>query len=237
MREIVLDTETTGLDPDRGDRIVEIGCLELINHVPTGHTLHHYINPERDMPQGAFEVHGLSTEFLSGYPVFAAVADEIVEFLGDAVLVIHNAAFDMKFINAELRRLGRSEIPMSQALDTVQLARRKYPGAQVSLDALCRRFEIDNGHRTLHGALLDADLLAAVYLELIGGRQPDLALAAEAAPEPTAIQRAEERAARPYRQPRPHAPSAEELAAHRAFLESIRNPIWLAGQAPQPGGG
>lgn len=230
MREIVLDTETTGLDPDTGDRIVEIGCLELINHVPTGRTLHHYINPERDMPQAAFEVHGLSTEFLSGYPVFAALAEEIVEFLGDAVLVIHNASFDMKFINSELRRLSRPEIPMTQALDTVQLARRKYPGAQVSLDALCRRFEIDNGHRTLHGALLDADLLAAVYLELIGGRQPDLALATETASEPTAGQRAAERAARPYRAPRPHAPSAEELAAHRAFLESIRDPIWLAGQ-------
>lgn len=230
MREIVLDTETTGLDPDTGDRIVEIGCLELINHVPTGRTLHHYINPERDMPLGAFEVHGLSSEFLSGYPVFAALADEIVEFLGDAVLVIHNAAFDMKFINSELRRLARPEIPMAQALDTVQLARRKYPGAQVSLDALCRRFEIDNGHRTLHGALLDADLLAAVYLELIGGRQPDLALAAEVTIEVTAGQQAAERAARPFREPRPHAPSTEELAAHRAFLDSIKEPIWLAGQ-------
>src|SRR3546814_575365 len=179
MREIVLDTETTGLDPETGDRIVEIGCLELINHVPTGQSLHHDINPERDMPLGAFEVNGLSTEFLWGYPVFAALADEILEFLGDAVLVIHNAAFDMRFLNAELRRLGRPELPMARALDTVQLARRKYPGAQVNLDALCRRFEIDNGHRTLHGALLDADLLAAVYLELIGGRQPDLALVAD----------------------------------------------------------
>ena len=178
MREIVLDTETTGLDPATGDRVVEIGCVELINHVPSWRTLHHYFNPERDMPQGAFEVHGLSIEFLSNYPVFGALADDILDFLGDAVLVIHNAAFDMRFINAELRRLGRPELPMSRALDTVQLARRKYPGAQVSLDALCRRFEIDNGHRTLHGALLDADLLAAVYLELIGGRQPDLALAA-----------------------------------------------------------
>jgi DNA polymerase-3 subunit epsilon len=231
MREIVLDTETTGLDPETGDRIVEIGCLELINHVPTGRTLHHYINPERDMPQAAFEVHGLSTEFLSGYPVFAALADEIVEFLGDAVLVIHNAAFDMKFINSELRRLGRPEIPMSQALDTVQLARRKYPGAQVSLDALCRRFEIDNGHRTLHGALLDADLLAAVYLELIGGRQPDLALATEAGTDSGAAgSRTVEQAARPYREPRPHAPSAEELSAHRAFLESLKEPLWLAAQ-------
>ncbi len=230
MREIVLDTETTGLDPDTGDRIVEIGCVELINHVPTGRTLHHYINPERDMPLGAFEVHGLSSEFLSAYPVFGALADEILEFLGDAVLVIHNASFDMKFINAELRRLNRPEIPMSQALDTVQLARRKYPGAQASLDALCRRFEIDNGHRTLHGALLDADLLAAVYLELIGGRQPDLALAAQKpSDESPGSRTAEHREARPYREPRPHAPSADELAAHRRFLESIKDPIWAAG--------
>lgn len=229
MREIVLDTETTGLDPETGDRIVEIGCLELINHVPTGRTLHHYINPERDMPLAAFEVHGLSTEFLAGYPVFAALADEIVEFLGDAVLVIHNAAFDMRFINAELRRLGRPELPMSRALDTVQLARRKYPGAQVSLDALCRRFEIDNGHRTLHGALLDADLLAAVYLELIGGRQPDLALASDAGPVETAGQQVAQRLQRVYREPRPHAPSAEELAAHRAFIEKLKEPVWLAG--------
>lgn len=230
MREIVLDTETTGLDPLTGDRIVEIGCVELINHVPTGRTLHHYINPERDMPLGAFEVHGLSSEFLSAYPKFADLADEILEFLGDAVLVIHNASFDMKFINAELRRLKRPEIPMSQALDTVQLARRKYPGAQASLDALCRRFEIDNGHRTLHGALLDADLLAAVYLELIGGRQPDLALANQGAAETQSDSRtAEIEAARPFRAPRPHAPSAEELAAHRAFLESIKEPLWAAG--------
>lgn len=229
MREIVLDTETTGLDPEAGDRIVEIGCVELINHVPSGRTLHHYINPERDMPLAAFEVHGLSTEFLSGYPVFAALADEILEFLGDAVLVIHNAAFDMRFINAELRRLGRPELPMSRALDTVQLARRKYPGAQVSLDALCRRFEIDNGHRTLHGALLDADLLAAVYLELIGGRQPDLALATDAGPAESAGLQPAQRMQRTYREPRPHAPTAEELAAHRAFIEKLKEPIWLAG--------
>lgn len=229
MREIVLDTETTGLDPLTGDRIVEIGCVELINHVPSGRTLHHYINPERDMPQGAFDVHGLSAEFLSGYPVFAALADEILEFLGDAVLVIHNAAFDMRFINAELRRLRRSELPMTRALDTVQLARRKYPGAQVSLDALCRRFEIDNGHRTLHGALLDADLLAAVYLELIGGRQPDLALATDAGSSEGRDERLIERVARTYREPRPHAPSVEELAAHRAFVETLKKPLWLAG--------
>ena len=229
MREIVLDTETTGLDPATGDRVVEIGCVELINHVPSGRTLHHYFNPERDMPQGAFEVHGLSIEFLSNYPVFGALADDILDFLGDAVLVIHNAAFDMRFINAELRRLGRPELPMSRALDTVQLARRKYPGAQVSLDALCRRFEIDNGHRTLHGALLDADLLAAVYLELIGGRQPDLALAALGTADDAGGRAAIERVTQAYREPRPHAPSTEELAAHRAFLESIKEPLWLAG--------
>jgi len=229
MREIVLDTETTGLDPATGDRIVEIGCIELINHVPSGRTLHQYFNPERDMPQGAFEVHGLSIEFLSNYPVFGALADEILEFLGDAVLIIHNAAFDMRFINAELRRLGRPELPMARALDTVQLARRKYPGAQVSLDALCRRFEIDNGHRTLHGALLDADLLAAVYLELIGGRQPDLALAAHGTASDNTGRADVERVVKAYREPRPHAPSAEELAAHRTFLRSITEPLWLAG--------
>lgn len=225
MREIVLDTETTGLDPESGDRIVEVGCVELINHVPSGATLHRYVNPERDMPEGAFAVHGLSSEFLAGYPVFAAFVDEFLDFLGDAVLVIHNAAFDMRFINAELRRLGRSELPMNRALDTVQLARRKYPGAQVSLDALCRRFEIDNGHRTLHGALLDADLLAAVYLELIGGRQPDLALAGQGSGDSAA--RPLEQTARPFREPRPHAPTPEELAEHRRFLDLLENPLWV----------
>lgn len=230
MREIVLDTETTGLDPNSGDKIVEIGCLELINHVPTGQTLHHYINPERDMPQGAFDVHGLSSEFLSDYPVFADLADEIMAFLGDSILIIHNARFDMGFINAELRSCGRPELPMEQAKDTVQLARRKYPGAQVSLDALCRRFEIDNAHRTLHGALLDADLLASVYLELIGGRQPGLSLAGEpsrdgANPSPAEALPVE----RGYRPPRPHQPTPEEAAAHQLFLEKLREPLWLSG--------
>lgn len=232
MREIVLDTETTGLDPNTGDRIVEIGCLELINHVPTGVTLHHYINPERDMPDGAFAVHGLSAEFLSGYPTFAELADEIVAFLGDSTLVIHNASFDMKFINSELKRLERAPIPMEQALDTVALARRKYPGAQVSLDALCRRFEISNAHRTLHGALLDADLLASVYLELIGGRQPDLMAAPggeqSASSTTGSAQDGAGQVDRGYRPPRPHAPTPEELAAHGAFLEKLKNPIWSA---------
>lgn len=225
MREIVLDTETTGLDAAGGDRIVEIGCLELINHVPTGKTLHHYIDPEREMPLAAFEIHGLSTEFLSQYPPFATLVDEIVDFLGDATLIIHNARFDMGFINAELRACGRPELAMEQAIDTVQLARRKYPGAQVSLDALCRRFEIDNAHRTLHGALLDADLLASVYLELIGGRQPGLGLAGETARSGAQASLAD----RGYREPRPHRPTAEEAAAHQAFLEKLSEPLWLSG--------
>ncbi|MFX4220109.1 MAG: DNA polymerase III subunit epsilon [Thalassobaculum sp.] len=230
MREIVLDTETTGLDPDTGDRVVEIGCLELINHVPTGRTLHHYFNPERDMPEEAFRVHGLSAEFLSAYPRFEALVDEVLEFLGDATLVIHNASFDMKFINKELQLVGRPPIPMERALDTVALARRKYPGAQVNLDALCRRFEIDNSNRDLHGALIDADLLASVYLELIGGRQPDLMAppaedSSSAGGSDGGVQMID-RIERTYRQPRPHGPTAEEAAAHAAFLEKLKNPIW-----------
>jgi DNA polymerase-3 subunit epsilon len=221
MREIVLDTETTGLSPEEGHRIIEIGGIELVNHVPTGVTFHEYINPEREVDQGAFEVHGLSTEFLADKPVFADLVDKFVDFVGDATLVIHNARFDMGFINAELRRVGRAALPMEQSIDTLALARRKYPGAQASLDALCRRFEIDNTHRDLHGALVDADLLASVYLELIGGRQPGLELAAEADEAVgEMILRAEPRA------PRPHAPTAEELAAHAALVDGIGNAIW-----------
>ena len=176
MREIVLDTETTGLDPTTGDRIVEIGAVELFNHMPTGEVYHQYINPERDMPAGAFAVHGLSSEFLSDKPVFASVAQAFLDFIKDSRLIIHNAAFDMKFLNAELNWSSHKQIPMAQALDTLAIARKKYAGAQNSLDALCRRFGIDNSNRTLHGALLDSEILAEVYLELIGGRQPDFAL-------------------------------------------------------------
>lgn len=230
MREIVLDTETTGLDPETGDRVVEIGCLELINHVPTGRTLHHYFNPMRDMPEEAFRVHGLSAEFLSGHPTFDVLVEEVLEFLGDATLVIHNASFDMKFLNKELELVGRPPIPMDRALDTVALARRKYPGAQVNLDALCRRFEIDNSNRDLHGALIDADLLASVYLELIGGRQPDLMAppaedGASAAGQTGGV-RMIDRIERTFRQPRPHAPTADEAAAHAAFLEKLSDPLW-----------
>ena len=175
-RELVLDTETTGFDPDGGDRIVEIGAVEIINQMPTGKTYHQYINPERDMPQGAFEVHGLSIDFLSKYPVFSKIADDFLNFVGDDKMVIHNAAFDMKFLNAELGWLGKKLLPMDQSVDTLDIARKKFPGAQNSLDALCRRFGIDNSMREKHGALLDSEILAEVYLELLGGRQPDLVL-------------------------------------------------------------
>jgi DNA polymerase-3 subunit epsilon len=224
MREIVLDTETTGFDPKAGHRIVEIGCVELINHMPTGQNFQRYINPERDMPSEAQAVHGISGDFLADKPVFAEIVGDLLEFLGDSTLVIHNAEFDMKFLNAELARLGFPAIPMSRAIDTVIMARRKFPGAQASLDALCRRFEIDNSHREKHGALLDSELLAEVYLELIGGRQPGLELAAEkkksaSGESVTLVRRA--------RAPRPHAPTPEEETAHAAFLDKkVKNPIW-----------
>jgi len=181
MREIVLDTETTGLDPNEGDRIVEIGAVELWNHVPTGRTYHQYIDPERSMPQEAFQVHGLGDEFLRGKPVFSAIAAEFLDFIKDAEIIIHNAAFDMKFLNAELTWVGKPTLPMDQAIDTLAIARKRFPGSPASLDALCRRFNIDNSARTLHGALLDSEILAEVYLELIGGRQPDFALASTGA--------------------------------------------------------
>jgi DNA polymerase-3 subunit epsilon len=177
MREVVLDTETTGTDVGAGDRIVEIGAVELINHIPTGRSFHAYVNPQRSMPQGAFAVHGLSDAFLADKPRFAAVAGEFEEFIEDSRLVIHNAAFDMAFLNAELGRIGRPALGMGRVLDTLTMARRKHPGAPASLDALCARYGIDNSRRTKHGALLDAEILAEVYIELIGGKQADLGLA------------------------------------------------------------
>ncbi|MDO8290772.1 MAG: DNA polymerase III subunit epsilon [Parvibaculum sp.] len=176
MRQIVLDTETTGLSPQSGDRLVEIGCLEIINQMPTGETFHKYINPERDVPIEAFNVHGLSAERLASEPRFVEIVDEFLEFIGDAPLIIHNASFDMSFINNELQMTGRSFIEAARAVDTLLIARKRFPGAQNSLDALCRRFGIDNSNRIKHGALLDAELLADVYLELMGGRQPGLVL-------------------------------------------------------------
>ena len=219
MREVVLDTETTGLDPRAGHRIVEIGCYELINHIATGRHYHTYLNPERDMPPEAEAVHGLSADFLRDKPRFADVAGAFLEFIGDSPLVIHNAEFDLRFLNAELERLSLPPLTPERAIDTLVLARRRFPGAQANLDALCRRFEIDSSARTKHGALLDAELLAEVYLELIGGRQPDLSLRA-------VEQQTVADAKRPYRAPRPHAPSPEEQAAHDAFVETLTEPIW-----------
>ena len=227
MREIVLDTETTGFDPNSGDRIVEIGCVELVNRVPTGETYHQYINPERDMPEGAFSVHGLSEEFLADFPTFKEVGQAFLNFTADAMLVIHNASFDMKFLNAELGWMGLPQIPMSRSIDTLAMARQRFPGAQASLDALCRRFEIDNTSRTYHGALLDSELLADVYLELTGGRQPGLELAAEKGKSKQAISAINPSSNRPVREARIHQPSAEELANHTAFIsDKVKDPIW-----------
>ncbi len=229
MREIVLDTETTGFDADKSDRIVEIGAIELMNHLPTGRTFHVYINPERPMPQEAFEIHGLGDDFLRDKPRFAEIAQGFVDFIAeDARLVIHNASFDMKFLNAELRRAGFPTLPWSRALDTLALAREKYPGSPSSLDALCRRFGVDNSGRDLHGALLDSELLAEVYLELIGGRQPDLVLdhrpgQSGAAGDPAAT--------RPRRatRPAPLAPriTPAEAQAHAEFVQKLgEGSIW-----------
>jgi len=229
IREIVLDTETTGLSPEDGHRIIEIGALELINHMPTGKQLHLYIQPEREIDAEAEKVHGISSEFLADKPVFADIVDEFLAFIQDDVMVIHNAAFDMGFINAELKRAGYASLEKDRAFDTLTLARRKFPGAQASLDALCRRFQIDNTHRDLHGALIDADLLAEVYIELLGGRQPDLGLASSAvAPEQRAASHDQgfEISTGPIRPIRPHEASAEELAKHEAFLSQIKDPMW-----------
>ena len=236
MREIVLDTETTGISPRDGHRIIEIGALELMHHLPTGNKLHIYINPERDIDDGAVAVHGLTSAFLSDKPIFAEIVDEFLSFIGDAPLVIHNASFDMGFINAELDKIQHPALPMDRAIDTLAMARKKFPGAQANLDALCRRFEIDNSHRDLHGALVDADLLASVYVELLGGRQPGLSLGAENKNEPAVVAVNAEQASsmlqidrdkKQVRPIRPHAPSAEETAAHDAFLVKLKDPIWL----------
>ena len=225
MREIVLDTETTGFDPETGDRIVEIGAVELMRHVPTGRTYHQYINPERAMPQSAFEVHGLGDDFLRDKPVFKEIGQAFLDFVGDAKLVIHNAAFDMKFLNAELGWMGLRQLPWEQAIDTLAIAKKKFPGSPASLDALCRRFGIDNSARTLHGALLDSEILAEVYLELIGGRQPDFALSVSR----VEVSRGEVVDSGPLKRPHP-LPSLlteAERAAHAAFVERMGDAaIW-----------
>lgn len=220
MREIVLDTETTGLDPREGHRIVEIACLELLHHIPTGRSFHRYVDPERDMPEDARAVHGLDAGFLAGQPPFAALAGELLAFIGSDPLVIHNAEFDLAFLNAELARLGRPPLAVA-CVDTLALARRRFPGSPASLDALCRRFAIDLSGREKHGAEVDCRLLAAVYVELLGGRQPGLDFAL---PE-TAVAAA----SRERRAPRPHAATAEELAAHEEMLALVTRPLWRTG--------
>ena len=218
MREIVLDTETTGFEPGEGDRIVEIGAVELVNHVATGKVYHQYINPERSMPDGAFQVHGLGDDFLKDFPVFKEIGQAFLDFIGDAKLVIHNAAFDMKFLNAELEWMGLPRLPQDRAVDTLAIARSKYPGSPASLDALCRRFGVDNTARTKHGALLDSEILAEVYLELIGGRQPAMSLVSE-----RSTQRSEtgDWVARPRPQRLPPRITDAEAAAHAAFVEAL----------------
>ena len=223
MREIVLDTETTGLDPVAGHRIVEVGCIELVNTVATGKTFHAYFNPEMVMPTGAQDVHGLTDDFLSDKPLFADKVEEMLAFIGDARLIIHNAQFDLGFLNAELERTGRGRLA-NEYVDTVSMARRKFPGQRVSLDALCERFGVDNSKRTVHGALLDAELLAEVYLELNGGRQRGFDLAADAA---RAVATAIAGASVEIRPARDFPPSAAELAAHAEFLKKLKDPIWL----------
>lgn len=232
VHEIVLDTETTGMDPARGDRIVEIGAVELHNHIPTGRTLQLYINPERPVPPEAVAVHGLNDAFLKDKPVFSQVYSDFIAFIGDAKLVIHNAEFDLKFLNAELRSVGHPALMMNRVVDTVLMARKKFPGSPANLDALCRRFGIDNTGRVFHGALLDCELLAEVYLELLGGRQHGFGLSENAkrpeisdsaATAPTTREK-------PYREPRVFALNPAEQAAHATMLSRMEKPLWRAGK-------
>jgi DNA polymerase-3 subunit epsilon len=227
MREIVLDTETTGFEPAEGHRIVEIGAVELVNHMPTGRTFHQYINPLRPMPKEAFEVHGLGDDFLRDKPVFKAVGQALLDFIEDSRLVIHNAAFDMKFLNAELGWAGLPTLAVERALDTLLIARKRFPGSPASLDALCRRFGVDNSSRERHGALLDSEILAEVYLELVGGRQPDLVLAGQAGAKPGMVTVTDWRP-RPRPQPLPPRLTQSEGSAHAAFVAALgEGAVWL----------
>ncbi len=230
MREIVFDTETTGLDPNYGHKLVEIGCVEIVNKIRTGNSFHRYINPKRDIPRAASDVHGLTADFLADKQIFAEIADDFLAFIGDSPLVIHNAAFDMKFINHELKLIDKPLIFPGRAVDTLEMARKKFPGAKASLDALCSRFGIDLSSRTKHGALLDAELLADVYLELIGGRQTFLSLEdekSESTRQKTSnvLSGASGREIKPSRS---RAISEEEQKCHDAFIEKIKNPLWKA---------
>lgn len=226
MREISLDTETTGFYPENGDRLVEIGCVELMNHMPTGKTYHVYINPERDVPEDAVRVHGLTTEMLKDKPTFREIADEFLEFIGDDPLVIHNAKFDVKFLNAELKWCRKRQIPMESAIDTLIIARKMFPGSRVSLDDLCRRYNIDNSKRTKHGALLDAELLAEVYLELLGGREPGLILGENNTSASTVFFDLTQEEKKPLKESRVFSVPEKDAANHEAFMKKIKNPIW-----------
>jgi len=224
VREVIFDTETTGLDPRSGDRLVELGCVELVNRFPSGRTWHRYFNPDRDMPEAAFKIHGLSSQFLSDKPRFAEHAGDFLTFIGEASLIAHNASFDIGFLNAELERVGQPSLTMSRVVDTLQLARRKFPGAPASLDALCKRFGIDNAKRTKHGALLDSELLAEVYVELIGERQAQLGLAQGQAMANGSVRRRALRARAKTLSPRL---SPEESAAHRTFIAQLgEKAVW-----------
>mgnify|MGYP000740063264 CR=1 FL=1 len=225
MREIIFDTETTGFDPETGDRMVEIGCVELMNRMPTGQHFHAYFNPERSMPKAAEEIHGLGDAFLAGKPLFAAEVERLLDFIADSPLIAHNADFDFKFLNHELRRCGRDEICHSRKIDTIAIARVKHPGAKHSLDALCVRYGIDRSMRTKHGALLDAELLAQLYIELTDGRQIGLSLADDAAGSIESCVSIVSRG--PARPPRPHAPSDSERLAHAEFIAALESPLWL----------
>ncbi|WP_165323415.1 DNA polymerase III subunit epsilon [Rhizorhabdus phycosphaerae] len=231
MREIVFDTETTGLNPATGDRLVEIGCVEMVNRVETGRTYHAYFNPQRAMPIEAEQIHGLSDRFLSDKPLFASLAGELLEFLGDSPLVAHNAGFDFGFLNAELAMCGLPPIAMSRMIDTVPMARKLHPGAKHTLDALCSRYGIDRSHRVKHGALLDAQLLAQVYVELTGGRQIGLSITEVVVEETIVVAAPMIVAARPIRPMRPHFASEEENERHKAFIQKLDAPLWLEGVA------
>ncbi len=229
MREIIFDTETTGFDAQNGDRMVEIGCIEMVDRIETGKTFHCYYNPERSMPKAAEEVHGLTDVFLSDKKLFASGADELLEFLGDAKLVAHNAQFDFGFLNAELQRCGRESISQFRMIDTLAIAKSKHPGAKLSLDALCSRYGIDRSHRVKHGALLDAELLTQLYIELTGGRQIGLGLADDAKVDGNSesVQRRSQPVVRKqFIEPRVHSANPEELANHKAFVDGIKDPLW-----------
>jgi DNA polymerase III subunit epsilon len=236
MREIIFDTETTGFDPLSGDRMVEIGCIEMIGRVMTGATFHCYFNPERAMPAGAEQVHGLSSVFLSDKPLFAHKAEELLAFLSDSPLVAHNASFDFGFLNMELERCGQQRVDMARMVDTIALGRAKHPGGKMSLDALCTRYGIDRSHRTKHGALLDAELLAQLYIELTGGKQIGLQLVSDAAETAAQVKERHQLivANRPLRAARPHSASGAELERHQNFIATIKDAMWVGRDSPPP---